>query len=103
MTYHGLKNQLSLITTHFETGLAIRNVAFVLSALFVAFLALMFKISRRKQSFSIDKKAAIKAVFWYFKNFSPIWQKHSRLNAMRKRSTKNLAELGLITNRVDDQ
>ena len=103
MTFHGLKNQLSLITTHFETGLAIRNVTVVLFSLFFAFMALVFKIGSGKQSFSIDKKAAFKAVFWYIRNSSYIWKKHSRINAQRKRSTKELMNLKLITKRVDEQ
>lgn len=102
-TFHGLKNQLSLITTHFETGLAIRNIVIVLSSLFLSFIALVFNIGRGKQSFSIDKKAAVKAVFWYFRNLPSIWKKHSQLNASRKRSTSELVNLGLITNKINDQ
>lgn len=103
MTFHGLKNQLSLITTHFETGLAIRNVTVVLFSLFFAFMALIFKIGSGKQSFSIDKKAAFKAVLWYIRNSSYIWKKHSRINAQRKRSTRDLMNLRLITKKIDDQ
>lgn len=103
MTYHGLKNQLSLITTHFETGLAIRNVTIVLISLFFGFIALMLKISIGRQNFTIDKKAAVKGVFWYFKNLPPIWRKHSLLNTIRKRSTKELTLLGLITKTMDKQ
>lgn len=103
MTFHGLKNQLSLITTHFETGLAIRNLVIVLSSLFFSFIGLMFNVGRGKQSFSIDKKAAVKAVIWYLQNLPSIWKKHSRLNATRKRSTSDLVDLGLITKKLDDQ
>jgi|SRR5581483_9364540 len=103
ITFHGLKNQLSLITTHFETGLAIRNIVVVLFSLFFAFIALVFNIGRGKQSFSVDKKAAMKAIFWYLGNLPAIWKKHSRLNATRKRSTRELISLGLITKKINDQ
>jgi GT2 family glycosyltransferase len=101
MTFNGLKNQLSLISTHFETQIAIRNLVTLLSVLFFNFLTMLIRVSKKQEKFSIDKKAAVRAVIWYMKNIQRIWKKHQRLNSKRKVTTKQLIRIGLITKGVN--
>lgn len=103
MTYHGLKNQLSLITTHYEKPIAIRNLLILLIQLSKSFLFLLLKISKGSESLTIDKRSAIKAAIWYMKNQPLIWKKHRLLNQKRRRSTAMLMKLGLITSNLRDQ
>lgn len=103
MSFHGLKNQLSLISTHFEGFLAAKNIVLVSSILFASLIRLLIKGKTDNKAFIVDKKAATSAVFWYLKNLSLIRSKHRTLNARRKRSTKELIQFGLITRQVDDQ
>lgn len=103
LSFHGLKNQLSLISTHFEGFLAAKNIVLVSSILFASLIRLLIKSKTDNRAFIVDKKAAISAVFWYLKNLSLIWSKHRTLNARRKKSTKELMQFGLITRQADDQ
>jgi GT2 family glycosyltransferase len=103
MSFHGLKNHLSLISTHFEGTTAIRNLAIVSAILFASLIKLIIKRGDESRAFTVDKKAAINAVFWYLQNLTSIWNKHRALNARRKISTKELIGFGLITKRINDQ
>lgn len=97
MTFNGLKNQLSLITTHFEGAYAMRNLIAVLSQYFFGLLHLLFIQSNDKYQFEIDKPSALKAVFWYVRYLPRIWNKHSTIRSLRRRSTKELIQMSLIT------
>lgn len=99
MTFHGLKNQLSLITTHFEAQLAIRNLLLISLTLFFGLVKLIFRVSKRTDNFSVDKKAAMMAVVWYLQHLRRIWKKHIQLSSARRVSTKELMMLGLISKR----
>lgn len=101
MTFHGLKNQLSLISTHFEKGRAISNVGWMFA--FLILKSLVARLSRKGTHSKVSRRAAIKAIIWYFINLRGIYKKHEELNKHRKRSTNELIRLGLLTKNMQDQ
>jgi GT2 family glycosyltransferase len=101
-TFNGLKNQLSLVTTHFESGIAIRNLIVICAFLFIDLIKLLIRIGIRNDSLSIEKKMAIKAGLWYLRNFLCIWKKHGQVNLVRKYSTNDLMCRRLITKYVNE-
>lgn len=94
VTFHGVKNALTLVTTHFEKKHVVKNVIKLYFHFFCRFLGL--EKSNANTKFTINKKNAIKAGIWYLGNLNKIWKKHKILNSQRKVSTKKLEELGLI-------
>jgi hypothetical protein len=102
MTFHGLKNQLSLVSTHFEKGRAVSNIVWMFASLIVRFFALTL-LGRKSTVSKVSRKAAIKAILWYFGNLGLIYKKHKELNKRRKRSTNELIRLGFLTENIQDQ
>ncbi len=101
MTFHGLKNQLSLLTTHFEASRSMICLGLYFARLIVGFFRLVVNIGLEKDYHSnVDKKAAIRAVLWYFANFIKIYNKHKKINSLRIRSTTDLINLKVITDNM---
>lgn len=103
ITFHGLKNQLSLVTTHFETPLAIGSLFIIFTSLFAAFIALLIRVGKGSDKFSVNKRAAVKAVIWYMSHARMIWKKHKRIKRQRKISTQVLVQRGLITRKAHEK
>lgn len=102
MVFNGLKNQLSLITTHFETTLAIKNILWIGSFLFLSLIKVLLGIGKYERRSVIQKRAAISGVYWYVRNFRKIWRKHANISRERKRLTVDLCRLNLITDNMYD-
>ncbi len=97
ITFHGLKNQLSLLTTHFETGRAVTNLILYFARLLLRFFKLTFKLGKNEEMFVVDKSAVFRAIMWYFRNFGTIRAKAKHINKLRKKSTSELVEIGVIS------
>jgi GT2 family glycosyltransferase len=95
VTFHGVKNSLSLVTTHFETRYALKNILQLYLRFFLRFIGI--HESDLDEKFTIDKISAMKGGIWYLKNFKYIWKKHNSINSNRKISTTQLEEWRLIT------
>jgi len=99
VTFHGLKNLLSLVTTHYETSLVGWKIIQTFGYLIGRFLGIISSNEKNSTNFTIDKKNVMKAIFWYFRNFRMIWYKHKALNTKRIKSTKDLEKIGVITSK----
>jgi len=101
VTFHGLKNLLSLVTTHYETSLVGWKIFQTFAYLTGRFLGVISSNEKNSTYFTVDKKNAMKAIFWYIKNFRMIWNKHKALNLKRIKSTKDLEKIGVITSKKE--
>jgi len=70
ITFHGVKNSLTLVTTHFEKKYVLKNILNLYLHFFYRFLGL--GKSGVDAKFTINKKNAIKAGIWYFANLNKI-------------------------------
>jgi len=96
--FHGVKNSLVIRLTNFETSLATSSV-FKTFGFFL--LRRIFGISMVNDHEEIFPLPSIKTVFrgtiWVIKNLGYVLAKRKKVNYRRKRSSKDLLNLGLIT------
>jgi len=96
--FHGVKNSLVIRLTNFETSLATSSV-FKTFGFFL--LRRIFGISMVNDHEEIFPLPSIKTVFrgtiWVIKNLGYVLAKRKKVNYRRKRSSKDLVNLGLIT------
>lgn len=95
--FNGVKNTLLLILVNFELTLVLSRL-FLVSYIFLIkkFLGIS-KLNQENILLFPSYRTVIQAVLWVLKNFSYIIAKRRIVNSKRVRTTKQLIELGLIT------
>jgi len=98
ISFHGVKNSISLRITHFDLQDSIRTL---FSMFFILFFKKIFKISLVNE---IDQRLNIpniytitRAIFWVLKNMNKISNKRKIIRSRRKTNNQELKNLGLIT------
>lgn len=98
LVFHSTKNSLMLRLVNFETSYALKSL---LTMLFVVMARKLFKVKIIKDPEQPPPLPSFKNLIhgscWVFKNFKHITKKRKLLNSKRKRSTKELVKMGLIT------
>jgi len=110
IAFHGLKNQLSMKITNFESKIMIKN-------LFLFFLIYGFKVIRVLLDYKLKGKTKIRAtnfeekiaqkpqittilksLYWIFTNYTYLREKQELINSFRVLSTKELQKKNIIIN-----
>lgn len=98
LVFHSTKNSLMLRLVNFETSYALKSL---LTMLFVVMARKLFKVKVIKDPEQPPPLPSFKNLIhgscWVIKNFKHITKKRKLLNSKRKRSTKELVKMGLIT------
>lgn len=98
LVFHSTKNNLMLSLVNFEISYALKSL---FTMLFVIMARKLFKVKIIKDLEQPPPLPSFKNLIhgscWVFKNFKHITEKRKLLNSKRKRSTKELVKMGLIT------
>jgi len=97
--FHGVKNSLVFRLANFETALAIISII-------KTFLLVIFRkifgfslIESREEIFPLPSvRIILRGTMWVLKNIGYVLDKRKKVNERRKRTTKDLLNLGVITN-----
>ena len=112
LTFHSVKNQISMKITNFETYLVVKVLfLFLLRYGFREIKILFDYIINGKTTITStnyeDKIAAkpnirgiLKGMFWLFSNIPYLFTKHRSVNKMRKISTDEFKKTGLMTRKI---
>ena len=107
--FHGLKNQISMKITNFESNLVIKNLIkfFViygfrelrikLDYLFRGKTSLTATKHEEKIAQNINFSTILRSIIWIFKNSKYLRKKHRIVNSSRNMKTEDLIKLGVIT------
>ena len=111
LAFHGLKNQLSMKITNFESKFVFSRLAkfFIIYGLRESKIWLdhTIKGSTTMTSTSYEDtmakkpsiKTILKSLFWIIGNMSYLWNKHKAVNNYRIKTTKELQSLNIISNK----
>ncbi len=96
--FHGVKNSLIIRLSNFETSLATSSI---IKSFGIILLRKTFGVSLVKNPAEIFPPPSIQIILrgtmWVAKNFGYVLAKRKNVNSRRKRTTKDLLNLGLIT------
>jgi len=96
--FHGVKNALIIRLANFESSMATSSI---LKSFFIIFLRKTFGISvvtDPEESLALPSLGTIcSGVFWVLKNLKYVFAKRKKVNSRRVRTSKDLQNLGLIT------
>ena len=111
LAFHGLKNQLSMKITNFESTLAIKNL-FLFFTLYgfkalKVFFDYKFYGSTQIKSTPYENKLAekpaikqiIRSLLWICTNQGYLWKKHQQVKSSRVLSTKDMQRKGIISSK----
>jgi GT2 family glycosyltransferase len=108
--FHGLKNQLSMKITNFESRFVFRSLLSFIFVYGLREIKIWFdykfkhntKMTSTKYEETIaknpDLKIIIKSIFWIFKNIGYLHRKHNQVNKNRVSSTVYLEKIKIISN-----
>jgi len=109
LSFHGLKNQLSMKITNFETSNAISAIIkfFFIYGFRIVRIMIDYKMKGHTTIKATDYedviaqkpniRAFFKAIGWLFRNQGYLRKKHKQVNSSRIMKTENLVKLNLIT------
>ena len=112
MEFHGLKNQLSMKITNFESKVAIKSLFlfFIVYGIRELRILLDYKLkgSTHLTSTKYEEKIAekrsikiiVKALIWILTNVGYLREKQKKVNSYRKISTKELEKMNILTNDI---
>jgi len=96
--FHGVKNSLIIRLTNFETGLATTSIFKTLGVILFRKSFGLSLVEDHEEIFPLPSvKIILRGVMWVAKNFGYVLAKRKNVNSRRKRTTKDLLNLGLIT------
>jgi len=96
--FHGVKNSLIIRLTNFETGLATSSIFKTLGVILFRKSFGISLVEEHEEIFPLPSvKIILRGVMWIAKNFGYVLAKRKNVNSRRKRTTKDLLNLGLIT------
>jgi len=96
--FHGVKNSLIIRLTNFETGLATSSIFKTLGVILFRKSFGISPVEEHEEIFPLPSvKIILRGVMWVAKNFGYVLAKRKNVNSRRKRTTKDLLNLGLIT------
>jgi GT2 family glycosyltransferase len=96
--FHGVKNSLIIRLTNFETGLATTSIFKTLGVILFRKSFGLSLVEDHEEIFPLPSvKIILRGVMWVAKNFRYVLAKRKNVNSRRKRTTKDLLNLGLIT------
>jgi len=96
--FHGVKNSLIIRLTNFETGLATSSIFKTLGAILFRKSFGISLVEDHEEIFPLPSvKIILRGVMWVVKNFGYVLAKRKNVNSRRKRTSKDLMNLGLIT------
>jgi len=111
LAFHGLKNQLSMKITNFESKFVFSRLVkfFIIYGLRESKIWLDYRIkgSTNMTSTSYEDtmakkpsmKTILKSLFWIISNMAYLWNKHKTVNNYRIKTTKELQTLNIISNK----
>jgi len=95
--FHGVKNSLIIRLTNFETGLATTSIFKTLGVILFRKSFGISLVEDHEEIFPLPSvKIILRGVMWVAKNFGYVLAKRKNVNSRRKRSSKDLLNLGLI-------
>jgi|TARA_B110000495_G_C23011317_1_gene598200 GT2 family glycosyltransferase len=112
IAFHGLKNQLAMKITNFETSFVIKSLFkfFIIYGLRELKILLDYKIkgytntTSTKYESKFASKPSItvifKSILWILKNTKYLKQKHNKIKSQRKVSTKKLLEMNVLSDSI---
>jgi len=112
ISFHGLKNQISMKITNFESYFSLKSLIQFLAIYGIRELKIIFdyktKGSTRMTSTKYEEttaknpniKAVIRALFWIMSNPGYLASKRNKVNSLRKCSTKQLQKMNVICNDI---
>jgi len=96
--FHGVKNSLIIRLTNFETGLATTSIFKTLGVILFRKSFGISLVNDHEEIFPLPSvKIILRGVMWVAKNFGYVLAKRKNVNSRRKRTSKDLLNLGLIT------
>ncbi len=96
--FNGVKNSLIIRLTNFETGLATTSIFKTLGVILFRKSFGISLVEDHEEIFPLPSvKIILRGVMWVAKNFGYVLAKRKNVNSRRKRTTKDLLNLGLIT------
>lgn len=112
ISFHGLKNQLAMKITNFESYLSLKSIVQFLVIYGIRELKIIFDYKTKgsttmtstKYTETLAKnpniKEIIKALFWVMSNPRYLISKRQKVNSLRKYSTKQLQKMNVICNKI---
>jgi len=97
--FHGVKNTLVLCITNFEILFVVKSLLKLFSIAVKKKVPISGLYEDSEEIFNMPSFGMVlQGIKWVFRNFKYVSEKRKKVNSQRVRSTKELIELGLITN-----